>query len=276
MNLNNIFDEISKFDPEVYEKTSDRRDVIRRWGKGMALAAVPTVLGSLFKKTYAQSTSSIVDVLNFALTLEYLEYDFYQTALETSGLIPSGAATGAITNIRDHELAHVNALKATINSLQPNAAIESPTFKFDVGPFSTVFTDYPVFLAVAQALEDTGVRAYKGQATNLMSNNAVLTAALNIHSVEARHASHIRQMRKALGADVKPWITQKISGITGAAGAAVEPVYEGEQTVSQAGVNIASLSGSGVNITANAASESFDEPLTKQQVLDIASVFIVP
>ena len=49
-------------------------------------------------------------------------------------------------------------------------------------------------MVLAQAFEDTGVRAYKGQAGNLISNSAYLTAALQIHSVEARHASYIRDL----------------------------------------------------------------------------------
>ena len=52
-----------------------------------------------------------------------------------------------------------------------------------------VFSNYKTFLAVSQALEDTGVRAYKGQAGNLKSSDEILTVALQIHSVEARHAA---------------------------------------------------------------------------------------
>jgi hypothetical protein len=58
-----------------------------------------------------------------------------------------------------------------------------------------VFTNYETFKAVAQAFEDTGVRAYKGQAPALMPYKDVLTAALTIHSVEARHASQVRRLR---------------------------------------------------------------------------------
>lgn len=276
MNFNNIINEIAKADPEVFERTSERRDIIRRWGKGIALTAMPLALGSLLKKAYGQSTSGIVDVLNFALTLEYLEKEFYQIALASNNLITDPVSRVAIQTIYDHEALHVDALIATINGLEAGAAVAKPNFKFDVGPFTTVFTNYDVFLAVAQALEDTGVRAYKGQAAALISNNGILTAALNIHSVEARHAAHIRKMRKAQGVNVKPWITGKSSGITGTAGAAVEPVYEGEQETTQAGVNIIGIANPfNVTISSNAASESFDEPLDKQTVLAIASTFIV-
>lgn len=281
MNFNHILNEIAKADPEVFERTSERRDVIRRWGKGIALTALPVALGGLFKKAYGQGTSSIVDILNFALTLEYLERDYYQGALETAGLIPTGAPTAAITNIRDHEAAHVLVLIATINELG-GTPIDKPNFEFENNAtFGNVYGDYPTFLAVAQAFEDTGVRAYKGQAANLITNNKVLTAALQIHSVEARHAAHIRRMRTGPGinANVKPWITGKSSGITatGAAGAAVEKVYEGEQQTTQAGINIIGIKNlKNISISTNAASEAFDEPLTMAEVVEIATVFIKP
>ena len=138
------------------------------------------------------------------------------------------------------------------------------------GPFKDAFTNYPLFLAVAQTFEDTGVRAYKGQAANLIANNDVLTAALQIHSVEARHASHIRQMRKAMGANVKPWITGKD---TGGIGSLVQASYNGEENTMQAGVEIVNINGK--SISADAASEAFDEPLTKDQILAIVDPFIV-
>jgi len=126
---------------------------------------------------------------------------------------------------------------------------------------------------VAQTLEDTGVRAYKGQAGNLLGTGDVLEAALNIHSVEARHASHIRQMRKANNfGDVKPWITGKEPGL-GAANALVQANYDGEELTTQAGVNIVNING--MNVSSTAASESFDEPLTKAQVLALVDAFIV-
>ena len=150
-----------------------------------------------------------------------------------------------------------------------------------MGPFAAAFSNYAVMLAVAQTFEDTGVRAYKGQAGNLMSNNDVLTAALQIHSVEARHASHIRQMRRALnmaipaGQVVQPWITLAQSGIEFPPGqAAIQKSYAGEENVTQATVGIVNIGGQ--TIRAEEASESFDEPLTKEQVISIVTPFIKP
>lgn len=280
MNLFQLFDDIEKVDPEVYDRLDNRRSVMKQFaniGGKLALAAVPIALGGMFKKAYGQTGStSIVDTLQFALTLEYLEAAFYTKAVATANLIPAGAPTAAITTIRDHETAHVNFLKTAISSLGATP-VASPTFDFtggngnNNGPYATAFSNYAVFLAVAQAFEDTGVRAYKGQAGNLISNNDVLTAALNIHSVEARHASHIRSMRRAAANDmtIKPWITQKS---TAGVGAGVQAVYDGEELTTQATINIVNLNG--FTISADAASEAFDEPLNKAQVLAIVDPFI--
>ena len=216
--------------------------------------------------------AALFEVLNYALTLEYLEAEFYQKALAASGLIPAGPAYNAIKTIGDHEKQHVAFLQTAI-SAAGGTPVNQPTFDLTAGgAFANVFSDYATFLAVAQTFEDTGVRAYKGQAANpnLMANNDVLTAALNIHSVEARHASHIRQMRKANGfGDVKPWITGKDSGI----GAAVQASYDGEENTNQAGVEIVNINGQKISI--DAATEAFDEPLTMAQVLAIVGPFIV-
>lgn len=279
MNLHNVIQEIEKVDPEVYERLDGRRAALKSFtgfaGK-IALASLPLMLSSLFKKAYGQSTGSIVDILNYALTLEYLESEFYKKAVSTSGLIPAADAAG-ITSIRDHEVAHVAILRQTITQLNGTpVTLTAAAFDFTAGngsnngPYATVFSNYDIFLAVAQAFEDTGVRAYKGQAANLISNNDVLTAALQIHSVEARHAAYVRYLRQKRGtATNKPWITGNDAG--GVPGVAA--VYAGEENTSQAGAQITGINGAAVS--ANAASESFDEPLTMAQVLAIVDPFVV-
>ena len=277
MNIVNILEEIEKVDGEIYERLSPRRKAMKEFynfGSKVALASIPLALGSMFKKAYGQSAApAVIAVLNFALTLEYLEYHFYNhSLLAAPGLIPSGPATGAITTIRDHEKAHVDLLAGAITA----AGGKPVSFTYDQfdftakGKFSTVYSNYPTFLAVAQAFEDTGVRAYKGQASALMGS-PYLEVALNIHSVEARHASHIRQMRKAPaggGVNIKPWIT----GANDSGVAAVDAVFAGEDNVVQAGITITNINGQTVPLSA--ATESFDEPLTRTQVEAIASLFI--
>ena len=281
MNLQNIISEIEKTDPDVYDRLDTRRNAMKNFAKTsgrIALATIPFALGSMFQKAYSSPTTPtdlIIDTLNFALTLEYLESNFYIKAV-ASGIVPSGDALNAFTLIRDHENAHVNFLKTAIAAASGTpVSFTAASFDFTAkGTFPGVFTDYGTLLAVAQTFEDTGVRAYKGQAPNLISNNDYLTAALQIHSVEARHAAHIRQMRKAAGllvpsgVDVKPWITLNQSGI---ASQAVQASYDGEDNVVQGGVTITNIGGK--QISAAAASEAFDEPLTKDQVTAIVMPF---
>jgi len=279
MNIVNILEEIEKVDGEIYERLNPRRAAMKDFfnmGKKITLAAMPLALGSVFKKAYGQSTpTQINDVLNFALTLEYLEYHFYNHAVVAApGLIPTGAPIGAITTIRDHELAHVNLLKGALGAAARTPLAYSDFDFTGKGTFPDVYTNYLTFLKVATAFEDTGVRAYKGQAT-VLKGNAVLTTALQIHSVEARHASHLRQMLAANGATgLKPWISLGAGGVSNDTGiAAVDPIYVRENTSMQAGVNIVGINGN-AGVTAAIAAESFDEALTKAEVLAIASLFI--
>lgn len=281
MNLQNILTEIEKTDPEVYDRLDTRRKAMKSFAKTsgkIALAALPFALGSMFQKAYASPkapTDLILDTLNFALTLEYLEANFYIKAV-ASGIIPTGDALNSLTVIRDHETEHVNFLKTAITAAGGTpVSFTANSFDFTAkGTFPNVFSDYGTLLAVAQTFEDTGVRAYKGQAPNLISNNDYLTAALQIHSVEARHAAHLREMRKMAnllvpsGVDVKPWITLNQSGI---GTSAVQASYNGEENVTQAGVMITNIGGQ--NISVSAASEAFDEPLSKDQVTAIVTPF---
>jgi hypothetical protein len=276
MNLYHIIQEIEKSDPEVYDRLGSRRAAMKNFagfGKKLAVAAIPIAFGSMLNKAYGQGTAtSILDVLNYALTLEYLESGFYAMGnAAATTLIPTTEEKAVIKVIGDHESEHVTFLKSAITAAG-GTPVNKPVFDYTAkGTFADVFTNYQTFLAVAQTFEDTGVRAYKGQATNLMSNNEVLTAALSIHSVEARHASQVRQMRKANNfGDVKPWITLNQSGI---ASTAVQPAYNREENTTQAGIQIKNING--MKISANAASEAFDEPLTMDQVLAIVKPFIV-
>ncbi len=283
MNFSNILSEIERLDPEVYERTSERRSVIKNMTRGIGLAALPFALGSLFNKAYGKSADLAIDTLNFALKLEYLESEFYKAAVANAANIGiTGAALTAITTIKDHEVAHVKFLRDAITAAGATpVTLTASSFDFSGGkgsmngPFKTALTsDYNLFLAVAQTFEDTGVRAYKGQAGNL-AGSAYLTAALQIHSVEARHAAHLRRMRAASGAGgglvvgtVKPWITGNMSGINSPA---VQASYNGEENTMQLTVETNGLGGK----SQIAATEAFDEPLTMAQVLTIVDPFFI-
>ncbi|MFT3936568.1 MAG: ferritin-like domain-containing protein [Chitinophagaceae bacterium] len=278
MNLPNILKEIEKVDGDVYDRLDTRRAAMKSFaniGGKIALAAVPLALGSMFQKAYAGTTGvadSVTDILNYALTLEYLEAEFYATGVSSSGLIPAGDTTTGIQLIAKHEAEHVSFLKTAITAAG-GTPVAKPNFDFTAkGTFPSVFSNFETFLNVAQTFEDTGVRAYKGRAAEIVGGGDYLTAALRIHSVEARHAAHIRGLRKAYGSgigNVKPWITGKMSGINSTA---VQASYDGEDVTTQATINIVNING--FSISADAASEAFDEPLSKDQVLAIVGPFI--
>ncbi len=275
MNIEQIFSDIEKQDPEVYNRVDTRRDSMRefaRIGGKIALTALPLALGGIFKKAYGQTPDTVTHVLNFALVLEHLESQFYNTGVSTPGLIKDASALQGYKIIQQHEKEHVDFLSATITALG-GIPQKSPVFDFTAGgTFPTVFSDYETFLAVSQTFEDTGVRAYKGQAPNLKMNDTVLTAALQIHSVEARHASYVRSLRSSYYNDekIRPWIT---GASTAGIGSSVAGNYAGEDNTVQLGINIVGIDG--FNISVEDASEAFDEPLTTAQVLALIQPFIV-
>lgn len=269
MDLKNIINEIAQKDPEFFEKTSDRRHVLQSFGSKVAIAAIPFALGSFFKKAYGKTTDAVLDTLNFALKLEYLEANFYMQGNAAAAILIPGADQSSFQTIGSHENEHVTFLKTAITSAGGTPVSPAAVYTFQA-VFPDVFTNYATFLAVSQTLEDTGVRAYKGGAGALQANHDVLTAALQIHSVEARHASHVRYIRRKAGVadNPKPWITGNTAPVS-----SVAANYAGEDNVIQGGVTITSLPGVSGNISMTAATEAFDEPLDSATVLQLVAPF---
>jgi hypothetical protein len=131
--------------------------------------------------TSRKSAANDAKIGNYALTLEYLEAEFYKQALANKAF-PSDAYRVFAEITGDHEAQHVTALQKLLG----RAAVKKPTFDF-----GAAVTDPATFAATAQVLEDTGVAAYAGQGPNIKTRS-IVKAALSIHSVEARHAAWIR------------------------------------------------------------------------------------
>jgi hypothetical protein len=121
-----------------------------------------------------------IGILNYALTLEYLEAAFYNGATAAAMTLDTQTSAFLALATKD-ENAHVAYLKKALGA----KAVAKP--KFD---FKGTNTDPAMFKATAMVLENTGVHAYSGQALNIKSP-AVVSAALSILTIEARHASVI-------------------------------------------------------------------------------------
>lgn len=313
MNTNETI--LGSIDPDVAERLATSSEEIAqgrttssRVMSGLAMASVPIALAALSRDAFGQAPNTVLGVLNFALALEIFENEFYKAVLGISSSATQNAAFAtvraqvlamapqavpALQQIQKHETAHVAFLMGAgatnVFNLNADAFDFTGARGAGNGPFARATVELPFLLLVAQGAEDTGVRAYKGQAPVIQAtgNTAVLEYALRIHSVEARHASKIRRLRRQTGAT-----TVKYSGtITGASAGAenissppagavagLGLIYAGEDNVTQGGVNVTSLPNlPASNFNANnAATEAFDEPLTRAQVVAIVQPFFIP
>jgi hypothetical protein len=158
-----------------------RGDVILK-GALAAGAVYGTFMVTPFvRSAFAMGGTTDVDILNFALTLEYLESTFYEEALKK--VKASGELKTLLPLLASDEKQHVEALKGTIEKLGGKPVAE-PKFDFE-------YSGTKGFLKLAQTFEDTGVSAYNGAAPGIKSKE-VLAAAGSIVQVEGRHAAAIR------------------------------------------------------------------------------------
>ncbi len=170
-------------DVEIVDDSGDlsRSEVIL---KGALVAGAVYGLGMVapfVRRALAASGGGDVGILNFALTLEYLEASFYEEAKRRAGA--GGELKSLIGLLAMDEQQHIEALSASIKKLG-GKPVAKPEFDF---PYSGTAG----FLKLAQTFEDTGVSAYNG-AGPMIESKEVLGAAGGIVQVEARHAAAIR------------------------------------------------------------------------------------
>jgi serine-rich repeat adhesion-like glycoprotein len=172
---------------QVEEDSGDlsRSDVILKGALAAGAVYGTFMVGPYVRRALAMSGGGDVDILNFALTLEYLESTFYDEAKTRAKA--SGELKSLIGLLADDEKQHVEALTATIKKLGGKPVAE-PKFDFP-------YDNTAEFLKLAQTFEDTGVSAYNG-AGPMIKSKEVLGAAGSIVQVEARHAAAIRLQNK--------------------------------------------------------------------------------
>jgi rubrerythrin len=175
-----------------------RSQFLRGGARSTGLGIV--ALGLLTGTARARVAKSDVAILNFALTLEYLQASFYTEAERVGAL--KGALAQQARVVGSHERAHVAAFRAVLG----HAGVKRPHFNFH-----GVTENAKSFRATAVAFEDLAVGAYKEQLPSIRSDQ-YLAAAISIHSVEARHAAWIR----------------RLAGVVPASKAFDEPVSDGQ------------------------------------------------
>lgn len=288
MKTSDILDLIG--DDGITNRVYSRRSILKGSAASTAalvLAGMPFGLAALATNAYAQAPApspAALAALQLALKLEYLEADFYNVGVTAFASTFTAAEAAAIGQVAKHENAHVALLKGALGAQAPADVTHDYTGGSGAGngPFPNWNTDKVEFLKLAQLFEDTGVRAYKGQAPNLINDKYYLTTALRIHSVEGRHAAKIRRLR---GTTAYITLSQFDSGYTAApAGSGKSQAdfatavygpgnpassYPPESNTVEGGTDLTGLNGA----TAIRVSEAFDEPLDTATIVTIAGLF---
>ncbi len=281
MKLNNIFKNVNDFTTADFDQAADRRSLLKNAGTKLAAAAIPFVASSLFaNKAKAQSKETIISILNYILKLESITADIYKRAMATADLIPAELVSRFEQIIKQNE-GHVATISAIINELGGTPVMIQES-KIDYtgdsgntgadGPFAHSLSSFTHLLVHLQMLSDGGARIYKGQMMETASDNATVTALMKIQSTKTRQAAYIRFLRKAwYNVDIKPWITGTNSDVSNTA---AQRAYAGEAIIIQRNITIEGING--YNISAAAATQAFDEPLTMQDGNNLLDRFIAP
>lgn len=167
------------------EVQQTRSEVLAKGALAVGATYGALAVGPYVRRALAQSGSGDIEIVNFALTLEYLEAKFYEEAKKR--VRADGELMELIDLLAKDEQQHVEALAGTVRQLGGKPVAE-PRFDFP-------YTGTAGFLKLAQTFEDTGVSAYNGAAP-MIESKEVLAAAGGIVQVEARHAAAIRLQNK--------------------------------------------------------------------------------
>lgn len=178
---------------EFASRPRSRRDLF----KALAAAGAGVVGGSMLlsRKASAQGAGGDVDIANFALTLEYLEAEFYGLALDAGVL--TGDALAVVENLYDHESQHVDAIIGLLEGAGATP-VAKPEFVFP----EDAFTTQAGILDLAATFEPVGVGAYLGAAP-MISSPDILAAAGSIAGVEGEHVVAVNNLIGGLPAAVE-------------------------------------------------------------------------
>jgi len=193
---------------DAAEDSTDDKPNRREFMGGVAALAATAGLGVAGTAAAQEDGPSDVDILNFALTLEHLENEFYiaqldqfserefqrSNLLDEFGFGMRFTARDYLRTIQEHEQAHVDFLTTAVENAGGDPATAATEYNFGA-PLGKDGIDTVVeFTKVAEVLESTGVDAYAGAAPLIDDAATYVPPALQIHSVEANHAAYIRNL----------------------------------------------------------------------------------
>lgn len=294
MNFLSLLDRISSVDTP--SDATPRRDLLRQVGQTGARAALAALPLALAAPAQAAPTNNAFDAIVLLLKLEDLLVDLYTQALAAPVL--TSAAQAAVRPdfvlLLEQQRGHARFLRDNFSlaGLTPPAA---PSFDFSgrrnnpANPvlFPEVLSDYAAFLQLAQQLEDASASIYLGQMPFLTTDKALFDAVFRMQLVEARHASHLRTLRRtaAPAIAVKSWPSTADPAptapvlIPGSGNGAV-PVsiytFEANERQISAGTTVVPFPTilTGLNaVQARSFAEAFDEPLPTLQATALLAVF---
>ena len=267
MKLTDILNEIENSNPDMLQSNSGRRDMLKTWGTKLAKTIVPVAgLSMLSNKSSAKTTDVLSEAIVFAQSISFMQAALYTQGLSITGLIPDADKTAfqkILADKKGHSGFWSYYLYATGNPVPT-----PPAYDFTAkGALPKAFTDYGTFLTIAQAMEDVGVRMYLTAINELVTNKEFRSNAVNMATTNARHAAHVRFLRRNMGIDMMPWIAgTQANSIVGE----IIKAYQEEDVIMQLNNNVVGING--FDVSFNTATEAFDEPIQRL----LAEAFMKP
>jgi hypothetical protein len=295
MKLFSLLDKLSAVDAS--SNAAPRRQLLRQLAQAGARAAIAALPLALAAPAYAAANNTPLDGINLLLRLEDMMVAFYTQALAAPVLTNSATARPDFERLLAQQQNHAEFWRSVFSAagLTPPAPRQTDNYDFSgrkndpANPelFPEVMTSYSAFLQLTQQLEDASASIYLGQIPAFGSDKQLLEAVLRLQIVEARHASHVRTLRRtaADAVAVKSWPSKLDPAVNPAvlvpspASSTAAPVsiysFESKETqlVDNSEVPFLGVLTGNTAVQFSALAEAFDEPLPTRQATALLDIF---